>query len=481
MGHIFHRFILSSTLTLLAGAAQAVTLNSASQALAVTQIQSIEFAGTGKWYQFGQAPAPQLSWPQFDVSRYVGSAHFESRSGRVQITRKQTIEPNRERPVPVEQKVDQYVRDGVAWNQAVTSTPGTPTAQPLAADERIAEIWSTPQGFLKGALQNKAKTKVVQGGIEVTYEVGGRYRYVGFINHKNEVEQVKTWADNPVTGDTPYVTNFGHYENIGGTLFPRKIVRLFGGHPILNLSVSDVKVNQLEPIAIPEAIAKNPVPSANVLVTQLAPGVHYFTGGTHHSVVVEQRDHVVLIEAPQNEARSIAVIDQIRALFPSKPLRYVVNTHAHFDHAGGLRTLVDAGATVVTHQENIAYYRQVWSAPRTLNQDRLARSRKTAKFAGFKDTFELNDGSRKIQIFSLEDNTHNDAFLAVYLPNEKILIEGDAYTPLAPGAQKPASPNPFSVNLLKNIERLQLDVQQIAALHGPGVVTLQDLRQYVAP
>ena len=64
----------------------------------------------------------------------------------------------------------------------------------------------------------------------------------------------------------------------------------------------------------------------------------------------------------------------------------------------------------------------------------------------------------------------------VYLPAEKILVEGDAYTPAAADAPPPAMPNPFSVNLNDNIQRLKLDVRQIAALHGPRLATMADLR-----
>ena len=89
------------------------------------------------------------------------------------------------------------------------------------------------------------------------------------------------------------------------------------------------------------------------------------------------------------------------------------------------------------------------------------------------------DGNRKIEIHSIAGNSHNDAFALVYLPKEKILSEADAYTPLAPGATPPASINPFSVNLYENIQKLKLDVDQVAALHGPSVVKLADLKSFI--
>jgi len=89
-------------------------------------------------------------------------------------------------------------------------------------------------------------------------------------------------------------------------------------------------------------------------------------------VAIEQRDHVVVVEAPQNEERSLAVIAKVKEIIPNKPIKFLVNTHAHFDHAGGLRTFVDEGSTIVTHQENQPYFQKVWAEPRTLNPDRLA-------------------------------------------------------------------------------------------------------------
>ncbi|MGH9146331.1 MAG: MBL fold metallo-hydrolase, partial [Vicinamibacterales bacterium] len=199
-------------------------------------------------------------------------------------------------------------------------------------------------------------------------------------------------------------------------------------------------------------------------------------GGTHHSVAVDQKDHIVVVEGPLNEARSSAVIAKVKETIPNKPIRYLINTHVHFDHSGGLRTYVDEGATIVTHEMNRPYYEQAWAAPRTLNPDKLAQSKKAATFETFTDKHVLTDGSRSIEIHQIAGGGHNDAFAMVYLPAEKILIEGDAYTPAAANAPPPAAPNPFSVNLNDNIQRGKLDVRQIAALHGPRLVTLGDLR-----
>ncbi|MGC4061611.1 MAG: MBL fold metallo-hydrolase [Aquabacterium sp.] len=470
---------LPLALSTVALAARAASLASAAESLGVDKVQSLAFSGQGRWFQFGQAPAPDQAWPQFDVSRYAASIDYTASAARVQINRIQTIDPNRARPAAIEQKVDQYVSGNVAWNVGVAPAPTTASAQPALVEERAAEIWSTPQGFLKAALANKATSKAAKGGVEVRF-ASGKYHYVGWINAQDHVERVRTWIDNPVLGDTLVETTFEGYKDFGGVNFPAHIARSQGGHPVLDIAVDEVKVNGVAPIAVPQSVAAG-APAITVSVNKLADGVFYLTGGTHHSVAIEQKDRIVLVEAPLNEARAQAVIDKVKETIPGKPIEYLVNSHAHFDHSGGVRTLVAEGATIVTHQGNVAFYQKAWAAPRTLNQDRLALAPRPAKFETFNGKHVLGDSKHPVEIYPIAGNTHNDAFALVYLPAEKILIEGDAYTPLAANAKPPASPNPYAVNLQDNIDKLKLDVEQIAALHGPGVVKLADLKAYNAP
>ena len=227
---------------------------------------------------------------------------------------------------------------------------------------------------------------------------------------------------------------------------------------------------------MPTQVSEAAIAPPTATIEKLANGVYYVKGGTHHSVAIDQRDHIVVVEAPQNEARSLAVIAKVKETIPNKPIRYVINTHQHFDHSGGLRTYVDEGATVVTHQMNQSFYEQAWGAPRSINPDRLAQSKKAAMFETFTEKHVLTDGRRSIEVHRLAGSGHNDAFAMIFLPAEGILIEGDAFTPTAVTVPPPAMPNPFSVNLLENVERLKLNVRQIAALHGPRLTTLADLR-----
>jgi glyoxylase-like metal-dependent hydrolase (beta-lactamase superfamily II) len=464
-------------------AQQKGTLAAATQTLGAADMKSIQYAGTGKWFQFGQAPSPVLPWPAFDVSAFTASVNYEAPAARVEMTRMQVVEPGRARPAPVQQKPVQVVSGTYAWNMAPppgAAADAAPAPQPQieAVEERTMEIWTTPHGFLKAAAANNATSEPAGDGSDVSF-TDGKHKYVGHINAQNQVERVQTTIDNPVLGDTPVEIAYSDYRDFNGVTFPGHIVRTQGGYPVLDLTVSSVTANPAVDIAVPETVRAYTAPAVNVEMEKLADGVFYVKGGSHHSIAIDQRDHIVVVEAPQSEARSAAVIAKVKETIPNKPIKYLVNSHVHFDHSGGLRTYVDEGATIVTHALNRPYYEKAWAAPRTLNPDRLARSGKAPAFETFTDKHVLTDGRRSIEIYPIAGNGHNDAFVMVYLPAEKILAEVDAYAPPAGNAPPPATPSPFAVNLYENIQKLKLDVRQIAALHGPRVATLNDLRAFI--
>src|SRR5947199_786335 len=144
-GHM-RRMIVSAVFSAMALAFAACgqpagTLQASADTLGAPGLKSIEYSGSGRWFQFGQAPSPTLPWPPFDVSSYTASINYDTPAARIQMTRKQVVEPDRVRPAPVEQKVDQYVSGAAAWNMAAPAgaAPGAapaPQPQSAAVEER---------------------------------------------------------------------------------------------------------------------------------------------------------------------------------------------------------------------------------------------------------------------------------------------------------------------------------------------------------
>ncbi|CAN0397228.1 unnamed protein product [Phaeothamnion confervicola] len=248
-----------------------------------------------------------------------------------------------------------------------------------------------------------------------------------------------------------------------------------GGHPTLDVAVKEMQPNAPADIQVPDAVAKA---VERVTADRVADGVWFIAGGSHNSVAIEMKDHMVLVEAPLNDGRSSAVIEQVRQLVAGKPLRYLINSHNHFDHTGGVRTAVAAGATIVTQAGNKAYFEKALATRNGIAPDLLTKSGKKARILTVGDKLEMSDGSRTLQLHRIKDGVHNDTFLMVYLPKERLLIEADAYTPLPPNAPAPTPPNANNVNLVQNIERLKLDVDRILPLHG-RVVPLAELHRTI--
>jgi glyoxylase-like metal-dependent hydrolase (beta-lactamase superfamily II) len=220
------------------------------------------------------------------------------------------------------------------------------------------------------------------------------------------------------------------------------------------------------------------MPPDRVQVQTIGEGLWFLSGSSHNSVAVEFRDFAAIIEAPLDEERSTLVLSEVRKLAPGKAIRYLVNTHHHFDHCGGLRTYVAQGATIITHQSNRPFYETVLAAERRLLPDRLSLSPVPPKILTVDDKYVLTNGGRVLEIHHLQGNLHSDGLLAVYLPGERLLIEADAYTPSPADASPPTTPTPFALNLYENIQRLKLDVERIVPIHG-RIVSWSELRKDV--
>jgi glyoxylase-like metal-dependent hydrolase (beta-lactamase superfamily II) len=194
--------------------------------------------------------------------------------------------------------------------------------------------------------------------------------------------------------------------------------------------------------------------------------VWFLAGGSHNSVAIEMKDHVVLVEAPLYDGRVTAVLEEVKKLIPGKPVRYVVNSHSHFDHSGGVRAAVASGATLVVQQGAKAYFEKALANPSRITPDLLSKSGARPKVMGVASRHVFKDATRVVEIHHLRDPLHVDTFLMVYLPKERLLIEADAYTPGAPGAAAPAKPSPLHLNLVENLQRLKLKPERILPLHG---------------
>lgn len=470
---------LAGLVFLTAGIAAAQDANTVIQNAqkAMGNAQSIQYSATGKMGGFGQSWHPGGAWHSTTITSYTRTIDYASASSKEELTRTQEnpVAHGGEAPFAGEQKQANLVSGKYAWNLG----PNGPQPAVAAAGERSLQIWLTPHGFLKAAAENHATAKPgKEMGKKVTELsfMEGKNKVVGDIDAQGLVTRTETWVANPVLGDMPVEYSYSDYKDFSGVKFPAHIVEKQGGQMLLDLTVSSAQANVSDAaLQVPDAVQQATLPPVRVTSQKIADGVWFLAGGTHNSVLVEFKDYVAVVEAPLSEARSLAVIAEVKKLVPDKPIKYLVNTHHHFDHSGGIRTYVAQGATIITNEGNKAFYEAAWKQPRTLDPDQLAQSPKKPVFITYKDQYVLTDGTRSLELHRIVGDNHNEFMSFGYLPKEKILIEADDYTP---GPPPPPMAVAFGQNLYDNLQRLKIDVVTIAPLHGT-VATIADFQKAI--
>jgi glyoxylase-like metal-dependent hydrolase (beta-lactamase superfamily II) len=441
------------------------------KAMGATNLKSIEITGSGVDYAVGQSVVPGAPWPRFNVTDFTRSVDYQASALRDEYVRARAEDPPRGGGVPIrgEQRVRAFMSGDYAWN-----VPGdAPVPVPITLPERRLQLWATPHGVIKAALANKATIK----DRTITFGIPGHMNVRASVDRKRLVEYVQATIPNAVLGDLTIEVRYSNYKDFGGVQFPLKIEQSAGGFPSVDLTVTGVRPNAPLDVTVPEAIRQAGSPYAKVVTQKVTDGVWYITGGTHHSAVIEMNDHVVVVEAPLNDERALAVLTEVRGLSP-KPIKFVVNSHHHFDHAGGLRAVAGEGITILTHEVNRPFFSRVLATPATVSPDHLARTGKKGAVEGVRERQVLSDGTREVEIHHIVANAHHDGLLMVYLPRERLLIQADAFTPGPANAPPPTPPHPFSVNLADNITRLGLNVDQLLPLHG-RIVPLAELHRAV--
>jgi glyoxylase-like metal-dependent hydrolase (beta-lactamase superfamily II) len=362
-----------------------------------------------------------------------------------------------------EQTVVNVVSGELAWNVA-----GKESVSRLSeASERAHQIVISPHGILRAAFANNASvTKKTIEGREmsiISFTDRGKHRVVAYANDQNAIERVESSYGHPVVGDIKVVTHYGPYRDFAGVKFPTKIIQYQDDKPTLDLTVTAVRANPPVDIEVPAHVRSDPVP---VKSEKVADGVWYITGISAYSVLIEMKDYLIVVEGPDGERRSMAVMAEVKKLAPNKPIKYLVNTHHHFGHAAGIRAYAAEGITIVTHELNRPYFERAALNSWNLAPDRLAKSKKNPVFQTMGDNMVLTDGTRSVELYQVVGNAHHDGIIMAYLRKEKLLIEADVFTPGPAGAEPPKVPNPNSVNLEANVRRLNIDVDRIMPIHG---------------
>ncbi len=214
-------------------------------------------------------------------------------------------------------------------------------------------------------------------------------------------------------------------------------------------------------------------PPYDIELREIAPGVMHVLGGAYRSLVIEMADYLIVVEAPGDDLRSRSVLKILNNKFPTKKVRFVINTHFHSDHAGGLRTYVAADAIVVTSSINLELFQNAFRTLHTRVPDALQRRPRIAVFEGVDDGRKFFVDENRVVIVVPIETEHVAGMLAVYLPEEEILFVSDLFSP---GSVRQVQTWVEDVSYA--IESKNLRVGTIVGSKG-GIGTIEELRQFV--
>jgi len=425
----------------------------------VVAVRSIVIEGTGVNYNLGQDMKPEAATQQFAITGYKREINAEQGKQRIEQVRTPKF-AYFQGPQP--QTQIQVLDGDIAFNVGANGA-ATRLATATAERDRRAELFHHPITALIAAtvpLTTVSNVRAVGDVRQADFAFRDR-AWTMTIDAAGLPLSISSKSYQPNLGDVVMTTTFADYQDVNGVKLPARISGKVDDFTTYEIQASkqtiDAPVGDITaPAEVIKAAASAP---PNVAVTPLGKGVWLLAGQSHHSVLVEFADHLMLIEAPQSEARTLAVIAKAKELVKNKPLTQLVTTHHHFDHTAGMRAAIAEGMTVITQAGNKAWVESMARRPHTMFPDTLAKKATRLEVETVDEEKEITDASNTVMLYHVAGNPHSDTMLMAYIPRDRVLIEVDAFSP-------GSAVHPYAANLLENIQKRNLRVDKIVPLHG---------------
>ena len=488
-------------------------LEAASEEIGERDFQCVTFSGAGYSGAVGQTyeQATNIDWDRIPMTNYTRMINWETGTGIETFDREPGQNPASWKyglgwmgGTPTQKQTRQtfVVNGDTAW--AIDGD-----GQPVAATAEDAELWQldlwlNPPGFLKAARLPGADPKAfwrweqIEMGRDgnvvnltkmhvVTITMLGKYRVDATINPQNQIQRIHVMVHSPVLGDFNIEQESTNQQQFGDVKWPTNWHSHQGwddnwqfagdttGHNAYGGVFADVQPNVCpDSVPVPADLQPSPRPDPQIVeVEQMADGVYLLGGGPANSYMVEFEDWVAVFDAPINERRSLAVIEEVVKLAPDKPIRWLISSHVHFDHIGGLRTYLHIGSTIIAHRRNIDFlnrdvlnYRTQYVEPDITSLWPPTELAEGYNYEAINENFVITDNERILRVYYVQPLDHATGMLMAYLPEERIAFQADLFDTHEP---PPAEPTPAMHSFYNQIQRMSLDIETIAPSHGPPV------------
>lgn len=309
----------------------------------------------------------------------------------------------------------------------------------------------------------------------------------------NRVSRLITQENDFPCGDVEIVVAFSDWRRHSGLAFPYQVELSWEGEVIHRETRQRVELNpRLDPdtFVLPETHPFDPAAAERGLINEqwihratamgapisldagelvlvrISPNVVSIGGGIHHSLAIALDSGVVVVDPPQNEDRSRAVIEAVTSRWPDKPITHLILSHHHHDHSGGIRAYAAIGAELIVAEGDRNFVTQCLARPHTIKPDTLvaAGTRPTIRTVG-DNSLGLGGGAIEIHRISSPHSAEN---LLVYVASVKLLFNADLFNPglVPPGVAPPPHWLTYSRDFRRQVEALDLDIELLVGAHG---------------
>jgi glyoxylase-like metal-dependent hydrolase (beta-lactamase superfamily II) len=486
------------------------TVNRAIAALggdSLRSVRSLEATGASKHWEPEQSHIAGGE-PRFAAdSTFTLARDFGANAARIDWQRKLAY------PAPREYRFTETFADGIGFVRGVDSTgrvkqslDANPPAHTMSRFrvtamarelQRSAPLLALDMQANAAQLEARPDTNVGGQTLKtVAYPAGGRNFLVMFDPATNLPVRIRTLDYDSVQGDSTYDLVLSDWRDVAGAKIAHRHVYQLNGRTVIDTQLSNVKVNPaavagqfdipaefrkvaaMPQMSIPyqwvirrqfigtyldsDAIAWDPASSAGLRLQEVAPGVQLTQGGSHNSLIVEMRDHLIVFDAPVSDAYSQWVLDQAKAKYPGKPVRTLVLTHHHMDHASGTRAYAAQGATVVVGAGNGAHFRQMLTGMHTMSPD-LKATVAAPRVTEVSDRLVLSDGKRNVNVYLL-DNPHAAGMVIGFIDDARVGFVTDIWSPGRDPIGKQLNPGQAAV--VAAVKKAGIAPEQFAGGHG---------------
>ena len=285
------------------------------------------------------------------------------------------------------------------------------------------------------------------------------------------------YADS-MAGDSVIAQVYPAYRSVGKLKLPTGRILYNSGGIVQETEYTDLQINTRPAESLFEApngfekLAAPPATPPPPAVTKVADDVYFLqglNGGTHNVLFVAFNDYVIVFEAPEQiifANNSAQALTKIKETVPGKPIKYLVLSHHHSDHAGGFREYAAQGATIVTTAANKTFLEKVAAIDSSLlpKSSGNSRSRSLVIEAIQNKKRVFQDDKHVVELYDVGPNPHANEMIVAYLPKEKILFQADLLNPAANGTIGIAQD--VTVSFAEKLQQLGLNVEKIYGVHG---------------